>query len=292
MVAVTGGGRGGRDRPRRGRRCRAASSPPACCSRPARARSGSAPGLELAPRFTQALRGFRFGRRPPVAPTRSRRRRREADDGLVLAAGLCVWPAGRGVPGLRGTGRRRPGQGACSATTTRMRAWREPVILGLDPGQRRDPAGLAVLERLDVIHLARLPLGTSYDRVADHAADLGRACEAIVVDATGAAGRWLDMLLDRAPRSKLVAVTLTGGGKVHVRDGPARGEPAAGRLFLPLQAALEAGRLRVAEGCPYARRAGAGAAGGARRAVRRGEPGRGAPRRPDDGRGAGGVGRG
>ena len=31
-----------------------------------------------------------------------------------------------------------------------------------------------------------------------------------------------------------------------------RGEPAAARLFRPLQAALEVGRLRVAEGCPYA----------------------------------------
>ena len=36
------------------------------------------------------------------------------------------------------------------------------MILGLDPGQRRDPCGLAILDRLAVVHLARLPLGTSY----------------------------------------------------------------------------------------------------------------------------------
>ncbi len=126
------------------------------------------------------------------------------------------------------------------------------MILGLDPGQRRDPAGLAVLERLDVIHLARLPLGTPYGWVANLAADLGRRCEAIVVDATGARP-FLDMLADRLPRSKLVAVTLSAGGRVHVRDGPPR-EVSLPRsaLFTPLVAAVEAGRLRVAENCPYA----------------------------------------
>ena len=47
-----------------------------------------------------------------------------------------------------------------------------------------------------------------------------------------------------------IAVTLTGGGKVHVRDREV--SLPRQRLFQPLRAALEAGRLRVAEGCPYA----------------------------------------
>ena len=45
------------------------------------------------------------------------------------------------------------------------------VTLGVDPGQRRDPTGLAILDGFDVLHLARLPLGMSYTHVADHAAD-------------------------------------------------------------------------------------------------------------------------
>ena len=126
------------------------------------------------------------------------------------------------------------------------------MILGLDPGQRRDPAGIAILDRLAVVHLARMPLGTSYTQVADHAADLARGCELLVVDAGGVGRAVLDPLADRAPRCKLVAVTLTGGAKVHVRDGAPRevSLPRAS-LFQPLQAALEAGRLRVAEGLAY-----------------------------------------
>ena len=126
------------------------------------------------------------------------------------------------------------------------------MILGLDPGQRRDPAGLAIVDRLAVVHLARLPLGTSYTQVADHAADLARGCEALVVDVGGVGRAVLDLLADRVPRSKLVAVTLTGGQRVHVRDGDPR-EMSLPRsaLFQPLQAAVEARRLRVAEGLTY-----------------------------------------
>ena len=161
------------------------------------------------------------------------------------------------------------------------------MILGLDPGQRRDPAGLAILERLAVVHLARLPLGTSYPRVVERAEALAMGCEAVVVDATGVGRAVADMLQERGLRPKVVAVTLTGGGKVHVRDREVSLPRSA--LFQPLQAALEAGRLRVAESCPYAGELAQELLAGARRAVRGGEPGRGPPRRPDDGRGARGV---
>ncbi len=123
------------------------------------------------------------------------------------------------------------------------------LILGLDPGQRRDPAGLAVLERLDVIHLARLPLGTSYTQVVERAEALAMGCEAIVVDATGVGRAVADMLLDRGLRARVIAVTLTGGGNVHVRDREVSLPRSA--LHLPLIAAVENNRLRIAEGCPF-----------------------------------------
>src|SRR3954452_3464194 len=56
--------------------------------------------LPLAPRFTQALQGFRFrvsaGAGDPLDEAR-----READDNLVLAAGLTVWQSTREVPGWK-----------------------------------------------------------------------------------------------------------------------------------------------------------------------------------------------
>ena len=68
-----------------------------------------------------------------------------------------------------------------------------------------------------------------------------------MVDATGARP-FLDLL--EAEGLAPIAVTLTGGGKVHVR-GREVSLPRAS-LFTPVVAAVEAGRLRVAEGCPYA----------------------------------------
>ena len=189
------------------------------------------------------------------------------------------------------------------------------MILGLDPGQRRDPAGLAVVDGFDILHLERV-LGLSYPRLAERVAVLlaqlpaarpggvGRpACAAggyadrmraevaavratpVVVDATGVGRAVVDLL--EALHLTPIAATLTGGGKVRVSGR----EVSLPRrvLFQPLQAALEVGRLRVAEGCPYRAELAQELLAGAWRAVRRGEPGRGPPRRPDDGRGARGV---
>jgi len=150
------------------------------------------------------------------------------------------------------------------------------VILGLDPGQRRDPAGLAVLDGFDILHLERV-LGLSYPRLAERVAVLlaqlppaslvaggqprcagyadrmtaaAAAIRAtpIVVDATGVGRAVVDLL--EALHLTPIAATLTGGSKVHVRGREVMIPRSA--LFQPLQAALEAGRLRVAEGCPYA----------------------------------------
>ena len=45
------------------------------------------------------------------------------------------------------------------------------MILGVDPGQRRDPAGLAVVDGFDILHLERV-LGLSYPRLAERVAVL------------------------------------------------------------------------------------------------------------------------
>ena len=71
-----------------------------------------------------------------------------------------------------------------------------------------------------------------------------------MVDAGGVGRAVADMLADRAPRSKLVLVTLTGGAKVHVHDREMSLPRSS--LFTPVVAAAEAARLRVAEGCPHA----------------------------------------
>jgi hypothetical protein len=57
--------------------------------------------LELAPRFAHALQNFRY--RPLTRfDDELEAMRREADDDLVIAAALCVWQAGRFVPGPMG----------------------------------------------------------------------------------------------------------------------------------------------------------------------------------------------
>jgi len=69
----------------------------------------------------------------------------------------------------------------------------------------------------------------------------------VVVDATGVGRAVVDLL--EALHLTPIAATLTGGGKPRVSGR----EVSLPRrvLFRPLRAALEVGRLRVAEGCPY-----------------------------------------
>ncbi len=61
----------------------------------------TASALPLAPRFEQALRGFRFKAQGIAASGALEEARREADDALVLAAGLCTWQSTREVPGWK-----------------------------------------------------------------------------------------------------------------------------------------------------------------------------------------------
>ena len=283
--------------------CPGARSPPGCCSRRSGAPSGRAGTLPLAPRFAQALQGFRF--RAPAAGGGDalEEARREADDALVLAAGLCAWQTTREVPG----GSTPPWSTAAEAMIGDYdpHAGR-PVILGLDPGQRRDPAGLAVVDGFDILHLERV-LGLPYPDLAERVAMVlaqlpvaypgpgmrwadpvggyaGRMraevaairATPVVVDATGVGRAVVDLLEARAPDADR--------GDAHGRRQGAcqrpRGEPAAARP-VPAAAGGAGGRQAAGgRGLPLPRRAGAGAAGGARRAVRRGKQGRGPPRGP------------
>ena len=151
------------------------------------------------------------------------------------------------------------------------------LVLGLDPGQRRDPAGVAVLDGFDVVHLER-HLGLPYPELAERVAVLlaqlppaslvaggqprctvGRYADCmraeaaavratpVVVDATGVGRAVVDLL--EALHLTPIAATLTGGRRLRVR-GREMSLPRHG-FFRPLVAAVEVGRLRVAEGCPY-----------------------------------------
>jgi hypothetical protein len=151
------------------------------------------------------------------------------------------------------------------------------LIVGVDPGQRRDPAGVAVLDGFDVVHLER-HLGLPYPELAERVAVLlaqlppgslvagerpkctgggyaGRTlaeveairATPIVVDATGVGRAMVDLL--EALHLTPIAATLTGSRRLRVR-GREMSLPRHG-FFRPLVAAVEVGRLRVAEGCPY-----------------------------------------
>ena len=121
------------------------------------------------------------------------------------------------------------------------------MIVGVDVGQRRDPTALAVLDGWDVRHLERLPLGTSYMMGVERIATVAAAGMRIVVDATGI-GRAVVELLEARGLLPL-AVTLTGGKLVRV-EGSRVSLPRSA-LFVPLVAAVEAGRLRVAAGLSF-----------------------------------------
>lgn len=107
---------------------------------------------------------------------------------------------------------------------------------------------LAVLDGWDVRHLERLELGTSYPAAIGRVAAVAAAAGArIVIDATGVGRAVVDLLEERGLEP--VAVTLTGGERVHVRGRQVSLPRRA--LFLPLVAAVEAHRLRVASGLAF-----------------------------------------
>ncbi len=105
---------------------------------------------------------------------------------------------------------------------------------------------------LDVRHLERLPLGTSYVAVAERVQALMAApalAEAtLVVDATGVGRPVVDLL--RAASLELTAATITGGAKV-TEDGWSIHVPKRD-LVGALQVHLQTGALKIAWGLPEA----------------------------------------
>ena len=151
-------------------------------------------------------------------------------------------------------------------------------FLGLDLGQRVDYTAMALVtpvveadgavdylrflqptvERLRVVRLERLPLGTRYREVVRRVREVTSlpefaGCE-VVADATGVGMPVVEMLQDAGLKASIVPVTITSGGSAR-RDGgvwhvPRRDllgklvvEFEQGRLRLPGRSAL-AGRLR------------------------------------------------
>src|SRR5438132_1406883 len=109
-------------------------------------------------------------------------------------------------------------------------------FVGLDLGQKGDYTAIAVVEqwiqplggvdpvtyepyttkRLDVRHLERLPLGTSYPEVVRRVCELVRIPEVwrncvLVVDATGVGAPVVNLLRKAPLDCTLLAVTITGG---------------------------------------------------------------------------------
>lgn len=127
--------------------------------------------------------------------------------------------------------------------------------MGLDLGQKRDHAAIAVVEKepdedvLKVRHLERMPLGTSYPHVVARVQTLlnderitGQC--ALAVDGTGVGAPVVDLLRQARLGCEMVAVTISGGERESFIAGmwsvPKRD------LISRVQVLLEQGEMRIA----------------------------------------------
>jgi len=133
------------------------------------------------------------------------------------------------------------------------------VSIGVDIGQKRDPTAVAVVEaeeRADgvyfvVRYLERLPLGTSYPKVAERLATLVRQVRrragadgdapAVFADATGVGLPVVDLL--KAAGVPVTPVLFTHGDKRTVDKEQGRVTLGKAWLVSRLQALLQSGRL-------------------------------------------------
>jgi len=137
-------------------------------------------------------------------------------------------------------------------------------FVGLDLGQAADYTAAAVVERRlpdgasrsaathALVHLERLPLGTSYPEVVRVAGELMGSLPAgsrLVVDATGV-GRPVVDLLARARLSPIPVVV--HGGAETTRDANGFIRAPKRELVSTAQVALQQGRLRFVAGLPLA----------------------------------------
>ena len=149
-------------------------------------------------------------------------------------------------------------------------------LVGLDLGQKGDYTAIAVVEQwtqaigdvdaatfeartktwLDVRHLERLPLGTSYPDIVERVCGLVRAPQLkgkclLIVDATGVGAPVVD-LLRRAPlECTMIPVTITGGDRPS--NGPEGWRVPKRDLVTGLQVVLERGELRMPDSLQTAR---------------------------------------
>lgn len=137
--------------------------------------------------------------------------------------------------------------------------------VGLDLGQSNDYTAVSIVRTLylddgtkprhELVHLERLPLGTSYTSQAAAVVELCRRPELgvgwrLVVDATGVGRAVVDLLREGlgAAREHMVAVTITGAGTaMWNRKGISCPK---GELVHTLLVLLEGHRLVLAEGLP------------------------------------------
>jgi hypothetical protein len=145
---------------------------------------------------------------------------------------------------------------------------RPMYIAGLDLGQVSDSTGLIVAEvtttdgehQYDVQHIERVPLGTRYPNIVDHACAtmavlhdrIPRPALYLAVDQTGVGRAVGDMLVQANPLvDQLALITITGADLVNgdAVDGwrvPKRD------LVSVVQVLLQTGRLRIANQLPMA----------------------------------------
>src|SRR5579883_2736062 len=127
-------------------------------------------------------------------------------------------------------------------------------IVSADIGQAKDPTAIVALETsasfLDLRHVERLPLGTSYPGIVQRLAGLRDALPPprdLVIDGTGVGRPVFDML--RAAGVAPIAVSIMGKGETRLgEDGLWR--VAKMELVRALATVLESGHLRIAEGLP------------------------------------------
>ena len=153
---------------------------------------------------------------------------------------------------------------------------RRTLAMGIDVGQAHAPTAIAVVSRIDtvtasahlrkanpepfpryeVLHLERLPLGTSYPRQVDAIeamltrSPLNRLSPRVLVDYTGVGRPVFDMFAGRHVLRGAQGVVITGG-RDTTKQRTGWSVP-KGELVSKLQALLHAGELRIAASLPDA----------------------------------------
>lgn len=151
-------------------------------------------------------------------------------------------------------------------------------LVGLDLGQASDPTALCVVERevltdgtgerlkdprgqditrLDVLHLVRYPLGTSYPSLVLRIVEMLRdprmqayGRPRLAIDATGVGRPVVDLFLDARPEAEVVPITITGGTTI-IKEPWNRTHALSFKvpkveLVSTVQAGLQTGRLKIA----------------------------------------------